>query len=203
MPRGRALFGLLLVILGAGLLLGELEVFDFRGIVRTYWPVLLIVAGILLLRRSTPLWIEGPADPLGRHATFGSLSIDFSESGGVDTSTVFGDVKVTVTSPAFAGGKVSTVFGNAIVDLAAAGISPGTHTLRVNGVFGNTNLVLPAGVAYSMIATTTAGTLRVGDRKEDGFSPRIHDESPEFAASDRRLVLDASRTVGDITVRRG
>jgi predicted membrane protein len=53
---GRTIIGTLLILLGAGFLLGQMHVWDFGAILGTWWPLILIVIGaIQLATRSAPV----------------------------------------------------------------------------------------------------------------------------------------------------
>lgn len=53
---GRAIVGTLLILLGTGYLLGQLGVWDFGEILAVWWPLILIVIGVIqLATRSAPL----------------------------------------------------------------------------------------------------------------------------------------------------
>jgi hypothetical protein len=116
-------------------------------------------------------------------------------------SCIFGDAKVRVHSRDFAGGAVSTVFGDTRIDLTLAQIAEGEHMLRVNGVFGDAKILLPSGLAISVSARTTLGDLDVLEQEREGFSPSLHIESPGYASAPRRLRIVVSQVFGDVTVR--
>jgi len=53
---GRTIFGTLLIVIGAGFLLGQMGVWDFGSILGTWWPLILIFIGVVqLISRSAPL----------------------------------------------------------------------------------------------------------------------------------------------------
>ncbi len=53
---GRTIFGALLIIVGAGFLLGQMGVWDFGSIFGTWWPLILIFLGaVQVINRSAPL----------------------------------------------------------------------------------------------------------------------------------------------------
>jgi predicted membrane protein len=53
---GRTILGTLLIIIGAGFLLGQMGVWDFGSIFGTWWPLILIFIGVVqLISRSAPL----------------------------------------------------------------------------------------------------------------------------------------------------
>lgn len=53
---GRTIFGTLLIVIGAGFLLGQMGVWDFGAVFGTWWPLILIVIGaVQIITRSAPL----------------------------------------------------------------------------------------------------------------------------------------------------
>lgn len=53
----RIVSGLIIAVVGAGFLLHNLDVADFSAIMSTYWPVLIILAGVLLFINNTRNWL--------------------------------------------------------------------------------------------------------------------------------------------------
>ncbi len=55
---GRYFVGIILILLGAGFLLDQANVFEFNDIISTYWPSIIILLGIsgLLQKRSSKFW---------------------------------------------------------------------------------------------------------------------------------------------------
>lgn len=49
--KTRDLFGLLLIVLGIGFLLDKLGIFNFNGIVGTWWPIAIIIIGLFQFTR--------------------------------------------------------------------------------------------------------------------------------------------------------
>ncbi|HTO94900.1 MAG TPA: cell wall-active antibiotics response protein LiaF [Bacteroidota bacterium] len=195
--RGRW-FGFVLVGLGIIFLLDSTGTIEFGEAVRTYWPLLLVLWGIWLLTRGRrsgePPRAQGPTAGIATDVR----TISPGES--LQSSNVFGDLEIRVTSPAFRGGTVSTVFGNLVVDLGPGGIADGDHQLTMSGVFGDARLMLPRGTAVEVTAHTLAGDLAVLDQTREGFSVSLKYATPGFDTAPKRLHVTISQVFGDIHV---
>ncbi|MTI30471.1 LiaF transmembrane domain-containing protein [Xanthovirga aplysinae] len=111
--------------------------YDFR---KLFWPVLLILIGLLILRRKgkAPLfrdqnWSEGdPTKGVGGYSDH--LNINAVLSGG----------DIRVTSKNFKGGKITTIFGGGTIDLSAAELAEGTQEIDLFVLFGGNNFIVPS-----------------------------------------------------------
>ena len=187
-------FGMILVAIGALLLLDNMEIVDFGEVVHTYWPLLLVIWGLsMLLRRSSSQGV--PDQPCSS-----TPSGQASDANRLSTSTVFGDCTMAVQSQTLMGGSVSTTFGDIHLDLLNARLAEGEQVLKVDGVFGDTELRLPKDMAFAVHAATTMGDVRVNEQLREGVSPSIDYESPDFATAPRRLRIVATRVFGDVIV---
>lgn len=192
-------FGIVLIAIGVLLLLDNMYVVDFGEIFHTYWPVLLIIWGLrMFARRSSSRSFQAPSG--GRVESATATVYPSSEANNLSASTVFGDYNVAIQSQSFTGGSVSTTFGNTDIDLLNAQLAEGEHTLKLDGIFGNTQLHLPKGMAFAVYANTTFGDIRVNDQRKDGVSPTVDYTSPDFATARKRLRISASRVFGNVTV---
>ena len=197
--RGRWL-GFSLVLIGIIFLLDSTGTFDAGDLIRTYWPLLLVIWGITMLtrsgfRRSLPAAVPAPA------GTFpGAATTDQSES--LKSSNVFGDVDIRVTSPSFTGGSATTVFGDISVDCHQGGLADGEHSLTVSGVFGDSRVIVPPGIALDITAHALLGDVSVLDQKRGGVSASVRYTTPGFDGAPKRLRVSVSQVFGDIDVRR-
>ena len=207
--RGRW-FGFVLIAVGIIFLLDSTGVIEFDEAFRTYWPLLLVLWGLWLLARGKragrhPL---GPGAPAGAAGGAGAAApggaftpaAPASAGDSVESSNVFGDLEIRVTSPSFRGGAVSTVFGDLSVDLSPGGVADGDHQLTMSGVFGDERLVLPPGAAVEVTAHTLAGDIVVPGQTREGFSVSLKYTSPGFDTAAKRLRISVSQVFGDIHV---
>lgn len=190
-------WGLILVIFGVLILLNNLGIADFEDVIRDYWPVLLILWGMLILTRKRrerhpPAAAEPVVQPdVGSQSVEGELIHD---------SNVFGDVWLNITSRNFKGGSVSTIFGDCSVNLSQAAFAEGEHILRIHSVFGDSSIILPKDAAVSISASSTFGSLTVYDQHKSGFSSDIQSTPPSYESSSRRLKLAITKVFGDVRV---
>lgn len=198
-------WGLILILIGIGILLDNLEYADFWSLVRDYWPVLLIIWGAsILIRRNSRVATPPPAQattappqppppppPPSTPPTGDDL---------IHQSNVFGDVYSHISSQTFKGGSISTVFGSCTIDLTSATLAPGDHELRLHGVFGDTTIIVPKEMAVSVSATTLLGDVTTFGQKKGGFSTDIQTASQSFASSTNRLKIIAHRVFGSVHV---
>lgn len=196
---GGVWLGVILIAIGVLLLLDNMYIVDFGEIVHTYWPVLFIIWGLskLTRRSSAPSTHESSS---GRVDGATATVYPSSEASYLSSSTVFGDYTVAIQSKSFAGGFVSTTFGNTDIDLLNAQLAEGEHSLKLDGVFGNTTLHLPKNMAFVVFANTTFGNIRVNDQRKEGISSSLDYASPDFQTAKQRLRISASRVFGSVTV---
>ena len=196
--RGRWL-GFVLIVVGVVFLLDSTGVVGMGDLMSTYWPLLLVLWGALLLWRPGVFRRKEAPEPPAPAAAVRAGSAQAGESLG--GSNVFGDVDIRVTSPAFTGGTVSTVFGDIRLDCHQGGLADGEHHLTVSGVLGDARVIVPPGVALDITAHTLAGDISVLDQTRSGFSPSVRYTSPGFDAAPKRLRMTVSQVLGDIDVR--
>ncbi len=194
--RGKWL-GFSLIFIGIIFLLDSTGELDIGDLFRSYWPVLLVLWGLALLAR--PRLRRVAAGPPAAGPAPGPGRTDQAES--LEGSNIFGDIDIRVTSPAFKGGSATTVFGDITVDCRLGGLADGEHSLTVSGVFGDSRILLPPGVALDITAHALAGDVSVLDQKRGGISASVSYTTPGFDSAPKRLRLRVSQVFGDIDVR--
>lgn len=141
MRQPRLATGIGITLLGIVLLLDTLAIIDLWALADGWWPLLLVVAGVVLLLRRTPA--QQPA--LTGSAT-----------------AVLAQRSARVEARPYRGGRAVAVLGSAQVDLRDASLDGQGATLRVVAVLGDVEIVVPAGWR---VHTDTAMVL--GDLTED------------------------------------
>ena len=192
----RTWWGIILIALGVLMLLDRADVLDFREIYRTYWPLLLVGFGVWNILKGTGSRVEGSVPVAG-------VAGDRTVSSGVEMlseSTVFGNVSVNVHSSDFKGGDVSTVFGNCVVDLTGAGIGAGEHALKVDTILGKVEILVPTSIAVKAMADTVLGSVILNGRKRGGFFPASEWVSPGYDTALSRLRIDGSAVLGEVLI---
>jgi predicted membrane protein len=188
--------GVILVILGVLFLLDTLEVSSFSHVVRTYWPLILIMVGIALLLKSQRDWMTtGTSTPQGE----GSQGVETSADV-ISESSVFGNIFVKPTSKNFRGGSISAVFGNLELNLASMELAPGEQHLAVHGVFGGVRVTLPKDVGLMVRGNCLFGEVTVLNQNRGGIGTEILHKSDNYDASERKLNITASQVFGDLRI---
>ena len=172
MNWGRLYFRLIVVAVGVLLLLDQAGVLDAGEIIGTWWPVVLVAAGLLTFLANPGHWLVGliltgvgvglllsnldiidigpvliPAAVIlvGLLIIFGRGVGGRVESGDrVNSFNVFSGTELASHSQEFEGGSISAVFGGADVDLRNA--SPAADAkLDVFAAFGGVEVKVPDG----------------------------------------------------------
>ena len=172
MNWGRLFFGLLIVAVGTVLLLDNAGTLDAGEIFGTWWPAIVILAGILTFAANPRHWpvaliitavglafllsnldivdlgnfiIPAAIILVGLLVLFGRGLGARTEAGDrVNSFNVFSGSEIASHSKQFQGGSISAVFGGAEVDLRDTVPAPGAE-LDVFAAFGGVEVTVPAG----------------------------------------------------------
>jgi hypothetical protein len=172
MNWGRLFFGLLIVTVGTVLLLDNAGVLDAGEIFGTWWPAVLILAGILTFAANPRHWpvaliitgvgvafllsnldmvdlgnfiIPAVIILVGLLVLFGRGLGARTEAGDrVNSFNVFSGSEIASHSKQFQGGNITAVFGGAEVDLRDTLPAPGAE-LDVFAAFGGVEVTVPQG----------------------------------------------------------
>lgn len=195
LARGRFIGGCIMVAIGGYFIIRRLVPIypDISGGSWTsYWPVLLILLGVLILggvifrprgRRSR--CHHGHADErrCGINGTCGEYS---HMSGIIDISVVFGSNEQVYLDPVFQGGKISTVFGGVTLDLRRTELPEGETLLKVKSLFGGLELYAPEGWDIEMCNESVFG----------GFADKRLPAVRKTYDDGRKLIIRASSVFG-------
>jgi predicted membrane protein len=197
---GRVWWGIILIVLGVLFILDEHSTFHISEVIMSLWPLLIIGAGVRLLYRSRHKGED--TDMLNAPLADIGIGQRVEEVTGeqMRLTNLFGNVRTDVESSVFSGGSLSTVFGNATVDLTRAGLAVGEHLLKVDTVAGSIRVRIPRGMEYSVTADGVMGTVKAGTAARNGFFPSVHYASAGFDKASQRIHLDLSMVFGEVHV---
>jgi len=119
--------GWILLILGLVFLIPEFVDISYP-VRRLFWPVLLILIGVLIILRST----------FSKKHSFSAIGSEY-----LDDFALFGGGDKVITTESFKGGKITAIFGGSKIDLSRSKLAPGQNTLDVFCMFGGSTLILP------------------------------------------------------------
>lgn len=114
--------------------------------VRTYWPILLIVGGLLILLHIIirPKRYHGAHHHISEDSYYREYKkTKDGHHSGMDKNSVFSNVEEIVLDPEFTGGEINAVFGNIVLDLRKTNLPEGKTVLEVNAVFGGITVYVP------------------------------------------------------------
>lgn len=217
MNWARAFFGILIVTVGALLLLDNADVLDAGEVIGMWWPIPVIVGGLLSFAANPRHWIPplvlvggGAALLLQSTGVIEDLSGVFPillillgvlviAGRGFGTSktdvgdslnsfNVFSGSEMASHSSAFEGGRVGAVFGGAEIDLRDATPAPGA-TLDVFTAFGGVEIRVPEKWRVDIGGMPLFGGFENATTKD-----RLGDDAP-------RLRIDATVLFGGLEVK--
>jgi len=193
-------WGVIVIALGVGFLLNSLNIMNFGQFISDYWPVVLIVIGILELLKNQItgglIWLAVGIifilKTLGVYnfdvwslilpaviiiigfnilVRSGSRSRIKTEQGeSVSANSVFGGSEKKVDSKNFKVGTLNAIFGGSKIDLRQAGLSEEGSIIDVLVMFGGGEIILPKNTRISLETTAIFGGCD-DKRKEISESP--------------------------------
>ena len=171
--RNQALFGAFLLLLGVGFLFAnvlKISLWTFC------FPIGLILIGVLLLARPR---------------VFATST--------VSNWYLFGDVKRgSEWTPADE--EFWLFFGDTKLDFTQAQLPIGETKIRINGLIGDVDVIVPADVGVQVSASGVFVDLRTPTDKADKFLSAAESVSPNYATAERKLHLSTTFVIGDIDV---
>lgn len=162
--------------------------------IKTYWPVLLIAGGVLLvISRSFP----SPKKDYNKEYRHESTSDHYNpaeqnSADYVDKNLMFGSSEQIVLSQNFKGGEANVMFGELIIDLRRANLSEFAGILEANVMFGSIVIYTPSDWAVELKSSSLLGSF------ED---KRYHPSDKISEIGVPRLVIKGSAMFGSGEIR--
>ncbi|MBP1971778.1 putative membrane protein [Virgibacillus natechei] len=197
---GRVWLGLFFLVFGIGFLLHQAAIIDFGQVLSTWWPLILIIIGIVqLISRMQSSKVSGFLFLFVGLFFFVNQSFDLNlasylfplififigfiiiftrvnrektphTNSDLNTFALFSGAEIKSQSKNFRGGSVTTVFGGAEIDLRDAVIADGA-TIDLTTVMGGASIMLPENVHVEVSGIPILGGWENTTRK-----PREDDE---------------------------
>ena len=123
-------FGLVLMVVGGVFLIPDFFNFPVE-LHKVFWPAILILIGIVLIMN---------AGKKRKRMNFKEIS---SSDDTMEEVAIFGGLERNITGPDFKGGRITTIFGGAKINLSKAMLAEGTTELEITCIFGGVNLLVP------------------------------------------------------------
>lgn len=150
---------------------------------RNYWPVLLILLGLIMIFRIGAGRNTGGA----RHRQSASDSIG-NESGRIEKNVLFGGSESIFLDPVFHGGFINATFGGVVLDLRKTTLPEGETYLDIDATFGGVELYIPGDWLIEPRFHTVLG----------GVEDKRLVSQPDYS---RKLILQGNLTFGGCEVR--
>lgn len=162
--------GVILITIGAFFLLpviGESFPYLLNGALldaHSYWPVLLIVAGLLFLfkghddkkKKSHKHWREcNRRNRKNRQCSFGSEANYEQNADYIDKSVMFNGSEQIIFSSNFNGGDINAAFGELILDLRNVSGMTENNLLEANVMFGSIVIYIPTNCRLNLMDNST------------------------------------------------
>lgn len=119
--------GIILVAIGSAFLIPEILGIHFS--MRTFWPVILIIIGVLFVLR------QRGQDPFNKDK---ENNVDY-----IDDVNIFGGGEVIINSQNFKGGKVTSIFGGGQYNMMHAKLGTNPVVMDCFAMFGGATFIVP------------------------------------------------------------
>jgi len=190
----KIIMGILILLVGLLFLLRNINVADVgvSEIIRTYWPLLLIVLGIESIRisqkyrRKFQRWKEEIKPEM--------------EGGEIEISRRFGSYDFDFGNKELKSGKIELAFGEAKIDIRDAIIPEGNNVLKVLSRMGSVKIKANREQPLMIQAKVFMGDVRIFESRQSGFSPEVEYKSDTFESSPSKLTLQIKHSMGEVVV---
>jgi len=171
--NGRQLIALLLIVFGALLLVGNISGIDTG---RLFWPLLLVVGGLVLILRPQSVFSPGiHYRGLGGMERYGQWDVNDE------------DIRMFV--------------GEVDLDFEDANLADGVTTVQVSAFVSDTSLRVPADVGLRLVSNAFVTSASVNGDKHDYVMSNMRYESDNYPGATKQLNINFSAFVNDLTLR--
>lgn len=131
--------GLMLLVVGTFFLIPRITGWVDGGWMRTYWPVLLIAIGVILIVRKML-----PQNNRKRNRGHNFREGNQSENGYLHSDNMFGSVKHIILDPVFKGATIKNSFAGTIIDFRGTKLDASETFIDVDCLFGGIEIHAPS-----------------------------------------------------------
>lgn len=157
---------------------------------RTYWPVVLIFLGIMLIVQNRFISCRGSKNGYSNDGVKRNAS-EMNNADFVNKNLMFGSSEQIVLSQNFRGGEGNVVFGELIIDLRKAKLDEGVQQLSISAMFGSAVIYIPSDWAVEIQSSTVFGSI---EDKRDFYG--ITEQNTES-----KLIIKANTIFGGGEIR--
>lgn len=169
------------------------EFFYNLSIGHLFWPVIIIVAGLIMIFKPKKHWHNDEwrkrcEDKYSKYYTNTNETTNPEDH--IESVSIFGGVKKNIISKNFKGGEIVCVFGGSEINLMQADIN-GRVVLEVVQIFGGTKLIVPA---HWQVVPEMVAILGGIEDKRPPYTDKQVDET-------KVLVISGTSVFGGIDIR--
>lgn len=212
--RSSYIWNLFVIALGVGFLARNLNYLDIsKGeLFKLLIPVFIILFGFrMMFRKDRPTKLNkdhghkyefNPSPSPNSHH---SHSFDPTHNPSAENrSGFFGDLYLGHDYWELKPMNISHFIGDTIIDLTKAQIPVGDTKLNISVFIGDVKVFVPndMDVEVSVTSSSFLGDSTVFSKRESGFMRSVREETHDFKMSDKKIRLQVSLFIGDITVQR-
>lgn len=121
--------GLIFLAIGSYFLLPDLVPGLYMHDIWKFWPLLLILAGVVFIT--------------GRGRTNIGIELQSNTEDTLDEVSIFGSHMTRVDSKNFKGGKITSIFGGSEINLTGARLSEQGAVIDLTAIFGGSKIIVP------------------------------------------------------------
>ncbi len=149
--------GIIMMAVGGFFILSDVLSYEFDwhwyDTRKLFWPVILIVIGLVILSRKS----KGPI--VSAHVfTADDVNKDVpNDSDHINVTAVLGGGDQSITSSQFKGGKVTTIMGGGTYDLTGCELAEGTQEIDILVLMGGANFMVPSDWNVRLEVTSIMG----------------------------------------------
>ena len=176
--------GVVLIGVGAFFLIPKISDVG-AGWVATYWPLIFILLGIIVLIR-----LMRPAKRSGHHYDFTDKTVSDTRDGFVDSSNSFSGVRHIVLDPVFRGASIRNSFGGTVLDLRRTTLEGPETVIDVDVSVGGLEIYLPG--SWIVVDKISPFMGAVEDKR---YAPVPDPENTQ------RLILTGKVTLGGVELK--
>ncbi|MEX2415722.1 MAG: cell wall-active antibiotics response protein LiaF [Paenibacillaceae bacterium] len=213
---GAYIWNLFVIALGAGFLAQNLNYLDMSvgELIKLLIPAFIILVGIrMMFRKERPTKLnqeygnkyEYDYNHGSRPSFNPSHSFDPThDSSAENRSGFFGDLYLGHDYWELKPMNISHFIGDTIIDLTKAQIPAGDTKLNISVFIGDVKVFVPNDMEVEVSVTSSSflGDSTVFSKRESGFMRSVREETQDFIMSDKKIRLQVSLFIGDITVQR-
>ncbi len=197
--------GFLLILLGFLFLLRNFYHLDVGEVLRTYWPVILVLLGIRLLLKE-PSDFSGARDAVPESST--DSAPPFTKTAGASLSgtplrqhihELFGEIRRNYAGQEIRFLNVTNLLGEIELDFGEARFED-QALVRISNVLGDVKIKMPPAVALEIRSNYLAGSSEILGKKESGFFKNIIHREPVSPSGKTPVQLNISLIIGNIKI---